>query len=152
MYSIGFYIHKFPQSYISLRKKVCIYLGSTILLFLVSEIINKNYSRLLGWVFSYANPLVIIGSVSLFLIFMDFNITSIKLIKFIKITANSTLAVYLLTDHIEVQRHIYDPILFFSQKLSNDNYFLVVVVYSLLLYICCLVIDIIRKRFLGKNI
>lgn len=109
--------------------------------------VNRNLSSLIC---SYNNPLIVFGAVALFCFFIDFNIKNKKMIHFISCISGSTLTVYLITDHMGVQKSIYLPIASLSMYVGTKWYWICNIIYAAALFILCVLVDNFRKQI--KNL
>lgn len=145
MYAIGFYISNYGKD-THLNKYKMMYIALSILNILMNGIIFKtlgiNFSRVF---FSYCNPIVIISSVAFFVCFIDIKFDEKKK-KIISTISRSTLPVYLITDHISVQKIIYRPISLLLNKYGEWIFGIAVVSYSLFLYFICITIVVFFKK------
>ncbi len=86
--------------------------------------------------FYYQNPLIVIQSISYFLIFLTYSFKN----KIINKLASGVLAVYLITENILVRNNIYSAI-----KPFTKNVFLKVLIYSIIIMAVCLIIELLRQ-------
>lgn len=161
LYFIGAYIHKYDLNLFNKSNNknkikylifICISLAllNTILRHYFLNIFGKNnILDFIGWIFvdrsnSYCNPIVIIQTISYFLIFKNLKIN----IKTINLIASNTLGIYLIHDNEFIREYMYKNI--FNMRIEN-NFFTSsmlykIPVYVFIVFIICLFIEIIRKK------
>lgn len=160
LYLIGAYINKYPTKHInhlSRRKKQLIFLTfflSCALLNFITIILAKSISiynnpilkeissTILSQQFNYSPPLVIIQTIFYFLFFETLNIRS----KMINKIAAVILGVYLIHDNTNIRYTIYKYLNIDNGQPPGLESVLYALIYSLLILIVCLLIEIIRSK------
>lgn len=100
----------------------------------------------------YRSPLMIIASLSLFLMFaVNIHITDKKLSEKICKAGASAFAVYLITDAADIQKLIFLPVVK-SARLGVPSVILLIeiLIYAAALFSVCIAVDIIRKKLYTK--
>lgn len=161
LYFIGAYLKKYPiekekifKKFKIKNKKTFYFLGYLLLAFLstISYIIYlKFYNkgplindtlRILGFMhISYASPIVIIQTVFYFMFFGNLNISS----KLINKISSATLGVYLISENIYIRENLYNKFGFSDIKNVNIHTLLKIAIACSLVFIICIVIDLIRQ-------
>lgn len=166
LYFIGSYLRLYPVNI----KKISINLKQTLLIFgfctlgfislafhyfsLYIQNFNSvtNYiSQILGNMYCYDSPLVILQTVFYFLIFKNMNIKNNRIINII---SKTTLGVYLIhTNHL-ILSYVYKYFGFTSYMKSSTKILILFIVHSVVLFILCSIIELIRiylSRLLSKR-
>lgn len=89
---------------------------------------------------SYANPLVVLATVSYFIYFSKLNIKS----KFINKISKYTFGIYLIHDNYYVRMFIY-KFIGFSNKIYNLRSLGMILISAIIIFICSLIIELIRQ-------
>ena len=172
IYILGAYLKKYPinqnihfKNYSS-RKKIMIFFLTFIFCgvfnFLLYEfsknIININNNDLIVYMsdsiivnmYNYQNPILIIQSLSFFLIFENIKIKN----KFINLIASNIFAVYLITENPYIKEWMYS-FLGYDAIFSSPNIIIKTIIYSVTVFVICIVIELLRKllfRIISKII
>lgn len=161
LYLIGAYLRIYPikESYIFKKINKNKYLIIMILVFILmaylnfsihyltnhfkdlSSIFNEINSRISYTKLAYSSPFCLIQAISLFEIFNSLNIKS-KLINYI---SKYVLSIYLIHDNIFVRENIY-KIIKIDQPNNSYKIIILILVAAILIFIICLIIDIIRDK------
>lgn len=161
LYFIGAYIKKYPIDFSYYMKpftkqaKRLIYIFIFFFCAILSTFCWISYNHfeslgnmaqelgsILGFLhISYASPIVIFQSIAYVLFFNTLNFKS----KFINKMASCSLAIYLISENIYVRETIYDKMGITQLASVTPNIILKVLVISLIIYILCIIIEIIRK-------
>lgn len=111
-----------------------------------------NYiSQILGNMYCYDSPLVILQAILYFLFFKNLNIKSNKIINKISTT---TLGIYLIHTNRLIRSYIYKYFGFTPYMKSSVKILIFVVIHSIVLFILCSIIELIRisiSSFLSKR-
>ena len=163
LYLIGAYLKKYPikENYYFKRftreKRqlifltlfiVCFTLNFIIMLFAnqldtySNELVKEIASCIRNSQFNYSTPLVIIQSISYFLYFETLKIKSKK----INILASVTLGVYLIHDNTYIRNIIYKAIKINSNKMLTSSSLIYILICTLLIFIVCSLIELIRHN------
>lgn len=153
MYVIGIFIQRFKdkiQNKLSISKCLSLFMILTLVLFLVGKFSNWS-----SW-YGYNNPLVIINSCLILLLFLRVKLQN----NLCNTIAISTLAVYLLTDHNILTRPFIIKLTKCISELSNGNVFYILVswfVICIIIFALCILFDMLLRvimkyilRFLSK--
>jgi len=129
------------------RKKLYLstYVISSLAIALIAITIDRlpiSNQWICQWAYAYSSPLVIISSISFFLLFRTFKISS----KFINRLAKSALAVYLIQEDPLVRGHIYEFIHETSVKLAANEWLLLFILplFAFIMMAGCLLTDSVR--------
>ncbi|MBB1095465.1 acyltransferase family protein [Limosilactobacillus sp. BG-MG3-A] len=151
LYFIAAYIRKYSGNILNSKKYTAI--GSLISLFLVvfcSYLANSQRTfNLILATFDTNGPLVILSSIFIFSFFRNCSLNS-EIINYI---ANSMFGVYLIHEDSFIRPIIWRQLI--SSRLyeqSGINYLLAGLGYSLLVFIICIIIDIICRRLIFKRV
>ncbi|MDQ0196275.1 acyltransferase [Paenibacillus wynnii] len=97
--------------------------------------------------YNYNNPLVVIGSVSLFLYFKDLNIENNKLSRTIYYASNSVLAVYIIHSSSSVATYFNQFLRNYSIKLNFLLNTVFLLLYSIAIFcVCAFIEEMVRKK------
>ena len=159
LYFIGSYISKYNiRVFKELDKKtlrliliLIILLSSALNLFIFSLLNTiQDKSEFIKYIadiainarYSYCNPLIIISSISYFLLFKTFNIKN-KIITYI---STLTFGVYLIHDNKLIRKVLYNSILNIPLETIHTNIIIPkIIIYTLLIFLVCSIIELIRK-------
>ena len=116
-----------------------------------SNIFRELSSQMDLYKFNYGNPLVVLQSLSVFLLFSTFKFKS----KIINSISSLTLAVYLIHDNIKIRTNIFkwfgiDP----GEAIYGKSIIIKVLVVACIIFITCLLIELLRKiifKLLSRN-
>ncbi|MEG1946361.1 MAG: acyltransferase family protein [Lachnospiraceae bacterium] len=156
MYIIGRLCYNnilFIKKYFKRIMLVVLFILSAILLGGLTYCLSVNgYSTKAWHMFAYNDPIVILMSVIFCLIFVirDRVDKSRIVTKMISIASGSCLAAYLLTDNLIAKKYVFGPLKTILST-SNGNPIeisIIIVCYSILLVVICVIVDIIRKIIL----
>lgn len=162
LYLIGAYFHKYPirenihfKNY-SINKRRTILLIGAITLGLLTFLLNifaifiSGYdsktlqtisSYILGDITHYSSPIVIMQSICYFLFFETLNIRN----SIINKISLSTIAIYLIHDNYNIRKLIYNKPYIKEEYLHGIRLVVYIIILSLIIFICCLLIEKIRK-------
>ena len=146
----------------SIRKRVgrpILFIDYIILSFIVGGFAYTLYRiGRIGWAwkfYSYNNPLIIMASIALGMLFVGYNISKTRAMRGISSLGRSALVVYLLTDNYKVKKIIFSPLV----KIVERNTILIdiisILLYALVLCAVSMMIDKALKyiiRFISTNI
>jgi surface polysaccharide O-acyltransferase-like enzyme len=161
LYCIGAYLKKFPIEKTYIFKKfsnnllrliyIFIYFSCTILNYIVSVasqyLININSifyeicNNILSMTTAYSNPIIIIQTISFFLIFTTFNFKS----KIINKISKTTLGVYLIHDNDFVRVRIYRILKINNGPITSYSFILYILIISIFIFTVCSIIEMIRQ-------
>lgn len=148
LYVIGWSIHEY-----NLLKDISSYLWFTIyfvfFIILVSLYIlfeNTFISSLIwGVSFKYNSPLLILGSIILFMGFNRLKISS----RVINYVASSTFAVYLIHEGLIGKKIIYPSLFILKTSIPHTQLYVFILLISLLIFVSCILIDKLLKPVYG---
>lgn len=151
LYLLAYYVHNtsknashFIKQLFTFRRRtdLLIYL-SCVLINTLSGIIfiylNRDYYRL---IYAYVNPFTIIGSTYLLLFFSKL---SIKNYKIINIMSSGSFAVYLLHTESDINHYFTAILQFFYNSYSGCLCISIILIFLIVVYIGCVIIDLPRK-------
>ena len=107
-----------------------------------NELVKEIASCIRNSQFNYSTPLVIIQSISYFLYFETLRIKNKK----INILASVTLGVYLIHDNTYIRNIIYKAIKINSNKMLTSSSLIYILICTLLIFIVCSLIELIRHN------
>lgn len=161
LYFVGAYIrkynlnHDFLKSFNKSQKQLiyfCIFIFSwliNVMLYyfanylsqLDSNILNFIGNNLIVYKYYYSNPLVIIQSISLFMLFGTFKFTN----KFINYIASLVLGVYIIHETDVVKNNLYNW-LGLNDSIGFVKVIIIkIVLFTIIIFVVCILIEIIRK-------
>lgn len=151
MYLVGAYIKLHPLKIFSKTRNSMICAISSFTAMLISIIViykfREIFSKLGTTEVAYFWPpntiLMFILSISIFEIFLNIKMKSIKIIN---IMASTTLGIYMIHDG-DLQRYIWDTIFKTKEHLSNNTWTIILDIMSatIIIFIVCAIIDLIRQ-------
>ena len=141
MYILGQGIDRFRQQIIKKNIHISYLVGCIILAYLTSHLYKSEYWR------AYNNPFVIISAILVFLFIIKFKFKNI----WINYVAESSLAVYLLTDQKELTRPILSKLIHSIYHIFPNIYIdlLIWTLIAIILFVCCILIDKVCKPLLN---
>lgn len=163
IYFIGAYIRKYQidkqiLKEINVSKKRAVYITIFLLGFVINCLINlaSNYlSQLDSNIFnfianqmkrllsSYTNPILLMQTIAIFLLFGTFNIKS----RFINYVSGLTLGVYIFHDNPYIRGQIYKFLrLDLGKVIYSKSYVTHVIITALIIFVIGLVIEVVRKN------
>lgn len=169
LYIVGSYLKKYPVSKnvhfkgYSSKKKFIIFLTVFLFLgvfnFLLYEfsinVLKNNTSKFVSYVchaindniYFYQNPILIVQSISYFLIFETLNIKN----KIINIVSSSVFAVYIITENPFVLGEIYKFLgIYTGDVIYGSNIIIRMFICSLIVLFMCIIIELFRKFILVR--
>ena len=147
MYLIGRYISIYSDSPSrdSHRHIYCIVFLVSVFLWCLLTLINSKYSLFHWWGCSYHNPIVVVASVSFFLLFTTIHFQS----KVVNYLAASAISIYLIHCHPLVHAHLFTTVTNSILQTSLSKIPVIsLLLWSLLVMIICIGIDQIRRLIL----
>ncbi|HIR59198.1 MAG TPA: acyltransferase [Candidatus Onthousia excrementipullorum] len=133
------YFNIFLFSFIA---NVMLYYFAQYLVGLDSNILNSIGSNLINHKYYYSNPLVIIQSVSLFMLFGTFKFTN----KFVNYIASLVLGVYIIHETEAVKNSIYIWTgIYDGNDIFGKAIILKVLIVAIIIFVACLLIEIVRR-------
>lgn len=161
LYLIGGYLRKYPLEENYIFKKMSINLIRCLLLVIfiacptINLLITKTSESLLGintlfdqiannflsLSLAYSNPIVLIQTISLFLLFNTFDIKS----KLINGISSLTMGVYLIHDNNFVREVIYKFTKIDNGPIDSYLFILYAILIAILIFVCCAIIEWIRQ-------
>lgn len=151
LYILGYYLRNYYNINISKNMLLLIYLISSGINGLLAVIfIYLNNGEIAWELYSYNNPLVLIGSVSLFLFFKSLVVKNEKKNKIILEMSSIVLAAYIIHSTSILSNHIYLLFSKYINILTGINKTIVLLLYTVLIFISCYLIEIIRKSLFEK--
>lgn len=139
IYLLGQYLSKYGV--LRMKRPLLMYVACSVLVFLMSYLVFLYWKQNLSFrIFSYSNPVVILSSVSLFLVFQKFSINS----RFINKIAGSVFGIYLIHEHPGVGPSLYKIIAGLQHSSTIPGFFLKILLIGIVVMIVCLVIEYIR--------
>lgn len=156
LYAIAAYIRKYPNKYTENMKNNVIY-ASIVIIFLIFWVVEFNF---LGLVIPKASKyimyfgdidsfLLLILSISLFLIFKNLKV---KNSKFINLLASSTFGVYLIHDNKLVRNYIWVKLLKNNTYAESPYLILHLIISVISVFVICTIIDQVRIHIIEKKI
>lgn len=162
VYILGAYLKKYPINenihfqYYSNKKKIaifiCAFLFCGIFNFLLYEfcknIIQINNNNFIVYMsncitenmFNYQNPILIVQSISYFLIFETLKVKN----KLINLLASNIFAIYIITENPYIRGWMYS-FLGYDKVFLGPNIILKTIIYSIIVFIICILIELLRK-------
>jgi len=154
-YSLGAYLSKYKDNFFSKKKNSLITVLITILILISSVIIIdllgtkylvfRSYST---YLFKRTSIVCILLGTSIFSLFNQKETHN----KFINILSSSVLGVYLISDNSHIRKVLWINILKVCNYVEKSSLIIHMLISVLLVYIICLLIDLIRKHTLEKLI
>lgn len=140
LYLIGGYIKLYKDDKKYICKSLLIYIGTTI--------ITTLFSLKFAMAYNYNSIFNIVGAVAVFMIFKGIKLKN----GFINKLAKYTLSVYIIHENSFIVKYIYQNI-FKTPQYYNSNWIIIhLIVTVVLMYLVCVVIDIIRSFIFSKTI
>lgn len=93
----------------------------------------------------YTAPLVLLGSISLFLLFKDFSFKNSVFNKIVSIISSTTFGIYLLQEGNFIKPHIYFDILKVQNRYGNLNSILYIFAFVLIIFAAGFIFDLVRQ-------
>lgn len=147
LYIISAYIRLYLEN-MELKASICelAYLATAVLITVIMVILdNIGKGTLKEKFLEYNNFLVLIESLSLFMVFRNLKVERKSFIKIIEFVSPLTLAVYLIHEQYGLSNILYYNILN-MKKCYNNNYSIFIIIgYAILIFTICIFIEYIRK-------
>ncbi|MEG0909858.1 MAG: hypothetical protein RSH78_05820, partial [Bacilli bacterium] len=156
MYFIGSYINKYKFELPNYNNKKKIYLISFIvcivinfiLYFVSSRFNNALFFQIKNHIFDYSNPIVVIQSISLFMLVGTFKFKS----RLINTISASTLGIYLIHENEFTRNNLYTWIGFKNKNIEqNFSLFIKLFAWTIILFIIFFIIDYLRIIIIENN-
>lgn len=106
------------------------------------SIIEWFSNNIMTMTYAYSNPLLLLQSISYFLLFSTFTFTS----KWITSISACTMGVYLIHDHPLVNSWLYTALGIRQESITSYQILLQIVVSAILVFVVCLVIEFLRRQ------
>ena len=145
IYLLAQYIKKYVDLDKIKKYSLVVYLGSSLLIFLLA-LFSISYASETGIIktFAYNNPLVLISAVSFFFCFKQLKLQS----KLINNVSAYVLGIYLFHDHPLMRAYLIDGLYSVSKHASAYMHFLGLLAATLLVFLAGLVVDKLRAFLL----
>ena len=151
MYLVGSYIRLYSLNYYNNKKTLFITILSCTLILASSILVIYKFSSIfkkigtieVSYLWTPNNIIMFILSISIFGLFMNLKINNNKIIN---ILASTTLGIYMIHDGL-LNKYIWDNLFHTFDKLNGDYLVLHILFDSIIIFIFCFVIEIIRKNF-----
>lgn len=142
LYLIGAFIKKYKINIPKMESGMIYLINSFVLLFsflLLYKIFNIDMARKL---FAYNNILVLISSISLFLLFINIKIdTKSKISKVIRFFSKASFSVYIFTENIFIRPVLWTKIVKVLKYGNSNVYVFYVVMNLIIIFIICVLFD-----------
>lgn len=96
--------------------------------------------------YSYSNPLTLIASLCIFMMFKKIKIENQKVVKIISCISSTTFGIYLLHDNAMIRSKLYSDFLNVSQFYNSNFAVLIFIGYAVLIFVICMIIEFLRQR------
>jgi len=149
MYSLGFFWSKYRAKKLRVKPIVLYMMIGSINAIMALGMIRVGRTEWLTGIFAYSNPLIIIEALAFFELFVNLKYRECATIHEI---AASTLPVYIITDHIGIQKVIFIPIVYMESKFGSFIGTVTIFVYGLVLMTLCILIEMVRRSVICRII
>lgn len=147
LYIISAYIRLYLEN-MELKVSTCelAYLVTAVLITVIMVILdNIGKGTLKGKFLEYNNFLVLIESLSLFMVFRNLKVERKSFTKIIEFVSPLTLAVYLIHEQYGLSNILYYNILNMTKCYNNNYSIFIIIGYAILIFTICIFIEYIRK-------
>ncbi len=132
------YLSIFVVSWLS---NVMLYYFANYLTQLDSNILNYIGNSLVVYKYYYSNPLVIIQSISLFMLFGTFKFTN----RFINYIASLVLGIYIIHETDVIKNNLYNWLNLSVDIESGKIIIIKIILFTIIIFVVCVLIEIVRK-------